>query len=434
LSAARTPPSPASLAALCALALLSALWSVVLWSELRVLRAGAAPFCALQSGGDCARVWDAALATSLHRHTGLPVAGWGLAWSLVAAGLALAALLRRAQGGEDRALATALRIVALGGTAAVVLLMVVTALEHAFCGGCAVSYLIVAGFAGIALAGWPQVGWPELPRAGVLAASLLGAAWLLLLYPGTRTPHAPGEAGREAIAAAPRGKPGELAALVSDLEPALRQALSDSLAIYRASEARPEPPPRAYLVGDGNAPVRITEFTDIRCSHCADLHRTIEELQKHLPAGSFSVVSRQFPLDAACNTTLRGAAKDPVRCLAARTLVCAEGLPGVGPLAGAMFSRQNELTEADVRALVAEHTPGLKLDACLQAPETQRKLEQDIALAAEHGIEGTPLVLVNGRRGTSFGPFLYAMVVTGGATEHPDFAALPPPNAQAHIH
>ena len=48
--------------------------------------------------------------------------------------------------------------------------------------------------------------------------------------------------------------------------------------------------------------------------------------------------------------------------------------------------------------------------------------------------EGTPLVLVNGRRGAAFGPFLYAMVLTKGSPDHPAFAGLPPPNTRAHVH
>ena len=74
------------------------------------------------------------------------------------------------------------------------------------------------------------------------------------------------------------------------------------------------------------------------------------------------------------------------------------------------------------------------LEACLASPETERKLQQDIASAARFGIDGTPLVLVNGRRGTSFGPFLYAMILTGGDASDPAFASLPPPNPNAHLH
>ena len=44
------------------------------------------------------------------------------------------------------------------------------------------------------------------------------------------------------------------------------------------------------------------------------------------------------------------------------------------------------------------------------------------------------MVVVNGRRGTSVGPFLYAMVLTGGAGANPAFDALPPPNPRARLH
>ena len=74
------------------------------------------------------------------------------------------------------------------------------------------------------------------------------------------------------------------------------------------------------------------------------------------------------------------------------------------------------------------------LAACLDAPVTRQKLDEDVAAAASYDTDGTPLVVINGRRGTSFGPFLYAMVLTKGVAEHPAFAALPPPNPAAHLH
>ena len=74
------------------------------------------------------------------------------------------------------------------------------------------------------------------------------------------------------------------------------------------------------------------------------------------------------------------------------------------------------------------------LVACVQSPETQKKLNDDILYGKLYSIEGTPLVLLNGRKAVSFPPFLYAMVLTGGRTDHPAFQALPPPNPQAHLH
>jgi hypothetical protein len=74
--------------------------------------------------------------------------------------------------------------------------------------------------------------------------------------------------------------------------------------------------------------VRFTEFTDVRCSHCAELHGVWDELAGALPPGSFSVESRFFPLDGGCNPLVRSRAADPVRCLAPLVQICVEDQPG----------------------------------------------------------------------------------------------------------
>ena len=61
-----------------------------------------------------------------------------------------------------------------------------------------------------------------------------------------------------------------------------------------------------------------------------------------------------------------------------------------------------------------------------------KRVELDDTLAFCR-VDGTPLVLVNGRKATSFPPFLYAMVLTGGRTDHPAFATLPAANPSAHL-
>jgi len=441
-------PSPASLSALVALGVLSALWSLLLWAELLVTRAGGAGFCAFGGTGDCAAIWNSAFSSAIHAGSGLPVAGWGLAWGLVASGLPLLALLRTAEGRPTPALVSAMRLTAGAGVVAVFVLLAVSAAERTLCGSCAVSYLLAAGYAGIALFGWPGVGLPEPGRGGAIAAGATAAAFLLLLYPGLRTPRASGEAGREAIAAAAHGgtaraetggtaageavRDAQLRRLVESLSPPLKQTLSDSLYIYRRSPAVTAPAPRS-LSGPPDAPVRITEFTDVRCGHCADLHRTLDALRESLPAGSFSVEGRQFPLDGECNPLVE-ARRDPVRCLAALARICLEGSDGSAAFAKAMFERQETLTREQVFELAAPHLPRPQLQACVASAAARRKLQDDIALASRFEPDGTPIVVVNGRRGTSFGPFLYAMVLTGGADAHPAFGALPPPNPQAHLH
>ena len=221
--------------------------------------------------------------------------------------------------------------------------------------------------------------------------------------------------------------------LVASLDPALKQTLSDSLLIYKTSLERPLPAPRA-LQGSDMARIRITEFTDVLCEHCADLQETLKTLRQAAPPGSFSVDSRQFPLDGRCNPVFAPRAGDDVRCAAARARICVEPTGRGEEFATALFARQKGLTRDKVLAIAAPFVARVALQVCLDAATTKAKLEEDIATAAAYDTDGTPLVLINGRRGTSFGPFLYAMVLTKGVPDHPALASLPPPNPAAHLH
>jgi serine/threonine-protein kinase len=435
--------TPASLASLVGLGALAALWALFLWAELLLSRAGGTPFCALGDASDCAAVWNSAFASAVHRVSGVPVAGWGLVWGLVAGALPLAALLRAAEGRPVPALVSAVRLTAAAGMVTVFVMLAVSAAAQAFCGSCAVSYLLAAGYAGIALFGWPRAGLPDAGRGLALAGGATLLAFALLLYPGLRTPRGAGDAGREAVARAARSRSASaepadsarsasLRELIASLSPEMKQTLSDSLHVYRTAATSAAPRPRA-LSGPAEAPVRITEWTDVRCGHCADLHETLEALRASAPAGSFSVDSRQFPLDAECNS-LVGGKRDPVRCVAALARICLEGKEGAGAFAEALFARQQTLTREQVVALGAAHMPRAALEGCLASEATRSKLQDDIAFASRFEPDGTPIVAVNGRRGTSFAPFLYAMVLTGGEDADPAFDALPPPNPAAHLH
>ena len=416
-------PGPASLAALAALGAVAALVSLFLWGELVLARAGGATACALSDPEACARLWDGPLASTIHRVTGLPVAGWGLAWALAAAALPLVALVRAAEGRPRADWLSAARITAAAGLVAVLMLMSAAVQARTFCVGCFFIYVLVSGYAGIALLGWRALGLPQRGRAALMSLAAVALAALLLLYPGLKTRWRGTAAGLEAN--------DDVSQFVASLTPPLRQTLADSLHQYRQGIAVPSGPPRT-LIGSASAPLRITDFTDIRCGHCAELHETLAALEREAPAGSFSVEPRQFPLDAECNPYVRRG-QDPVRCLAARARICVEGRPGATAYAGRLFGKQETLSTADVYALAEAVMPRRELEACVARAETSQKLQSDIELAARYQIDGTPLVLVNGRKATSFPPFLYAMVLTGGRTDHPAFASLPAANPSAQL-
>jgi serine/threonine-protein kinase len=334
-------------------------------------------------------------------------------------------------------------------------MLAASAALETFCLGCAVTYLVVAAYSFIALLRWRALGLPRIGPAVALAASATVAAFLLVLYPGLRTPRSSGEAGRKSVesvaarfpeagstsapatsASRETGDPRReklLRELVSSLDPALKQTLADSLAIYRAARPQPLPQPRS-LVGSTLAPVRITEFTDILCEHCASLTETLRTLRESVPPGSYSVDARQFPLDGRCNPLFQPGKGDEVRCVAAAVRICAEPTGKEPELAAALFSAQKGLTRQKALEIAGRFLPGDELRQCIDSSATRATLQQDIAAASQFESDGTPIVAINGRKGTSFAPFLYAMVLTKGNPDHAAFDGLPPGNPTAHLH
>ncbi len=455
---ASSSPSARSLFALAAVGVAAALWSLFQWSELLVVRSGGSAFCGIGDAFDCATVWDTGFASTVHAVTGVPVAGWGLVWSVVALGLPLFALFRKVEGRPVASLVSAIRVTAAAGAVSVVVLASVSLTAGAVCLSCVGTYVLVGAYAAIALYGWRGAGFPSA-KPGVLgAAGVSLAAFLLLLYPGIRTPTPEVTSGQAALSQAGaehHGQPGHhgqhgeagfaqgggtsdeatdarLADFVSDLGRAERQGLADSLLIYQRSPDVPLREPRAVM--GQPSPVHITEFSDVQCGHCARLHATMSQLKEFFPEGWFSVDARNYPLDGSCNPHVERHSEDAASCHAARARICLEDHDHAFDFSGRLFENARNLSADRIVSLAESYMEPSELRACMDSEETEEKLRADIEYAAQHDAHGTPIVLVNGRQGTSFGPFLYAMILTGGVGEHPAFSELPRPNPDAHMH
>lgn len=439
-------PSPGALAALTALGVFSSLWALFLWAQLMLARSGGAPFCASGEDTGCARAWDSPLAASVHSLTGLPLAGWGLVWSVAAFLFPLLSLLRLAQRRPASTLVWAGRWTAASGAVVVFVTIAVSFAERAFCSGCAVIYVLVILYAVETLITWRDMSLREARRGLALASAANGIVFLLLLYPGLKTlRNQTSEAGRESPMddASGRGtfassggvdpkSDREITDYVASLSPRLGQTLSDSLYVYRNSPRLTLPPPR-LLLGSSKAPVRITEFTDVLCIQCARLHATLKSLRERLPPGSFCIEPRQFPLDTKCNPFVQVRHGRSARCLAAAAQICLEKDEKAFEFSGTLFGNQANLTEEKVYKFAAPYISRSTLERCIGSPETQAKLAEDVALAYRYHAKGVPLVLVNGRRGTSSEPFLHAMIITRGSAFHRAFEVLPEPIPRADL-
>jgi len=460
---ASTPESPTRYTILAVLAAFTTGWSAFLWRELvKARESGADPFCAFGDAGACGALWDAPFAATIHRMTGVPVAGWGVVWGLAA--LALPILLLISKEGLPRKKLQrrlgALRLLALLALVGVVILLAASFAAGIFCSSCAIIY-VVAGLYGI-LGLFSESSKQASYGVGVpTAAGFLLMGFLVALYPGLQTPRGQADAERQAVADAiengasesqrldsqrPESQrmPAWLAAgngtgdpardrqlrqLIGSLSAPMRQGMADSLWAYANAPALPAEAPRR-VEGPSQAPVRIVEFTDTLCTHCASLHETFEYLRTVVDEESFSVERRHYPLDGNCNADITVRGPETVRCLAARAKICLEGKDGYEEVTEALYRDQLSLTPAMVFSATDPYIAQAQLEACVASPETEQKLAADVAYAARFNPGGTPLVLVNGREATSFAPFLYAMALTGGEFSHPAFAGLPAPQAR----
>jgi serine/threonine-protein kinase len=217
----------------------------------------------------------------------------------------------------------------------------------------------------------------------------------------------------------------------------MQQGISDSLEAMRKSPTVPARTPRR-IDGPPGAPVRILDFSDVLCTHCRQLDAIMQELAQATPTGSFSHESRWFPLDGSCNPNVPKEMVDETgsRCLGPRIMICLEKNDGYARARNRIFEAQQSLTKDLLYQIATEESRMSRadLEKCANDPATAEKVNQDIAYAMEYGLEGTPLVVVNGKTATPLPPYLYSIIAASGDINHPAFSNLPAPRPPHHGH
>lgn len=438
----KTPPqkpraAPSSLWFLMAVALVESGLALYQWRELLKVRSGGVATCALNETVNCATVWNSAFASSLHAFLGMPVAALGLVWGLTALGL-MVWLFQRPDAGP---LVLAVRLLAISGVLACFVFALDSLQSRAVCLTCLSTYGLSAVFGLGAFRLLPGAFSlsPDAVRSALRPLlAVVTPAFLLMLYPGLKTPSAtvtalpPSPSAQ--VPVVPAGAPGPMSEeegrvrdFFNQLSEGERQAVADSLEMYKASAFVDVTgfPVRARH-GSMMAPTRMVEFTDMLCGHCAALSATVKELKRALPEGLLSIEARHYPLDSECNPSVLRTDGSGTRCLAAKAQICLEQAPDFWALREKLFESQASLTKDKVLELASSGS--LSKDAlvrCIESPSTASKLSEDIAYASRFGIQGTPLVILNGKKGTPVGAFLYAMAMSRSNVDSPVFQALP---------
>lgn len=228
----------------------------------------------------------------------------------------------------------------------------------------------------------------------------------------------------------------ELAKFLDAFQPQDRQAISNLIDQYRASDfidtKRSE---ERQTFGSMDAPMSLLEWIDIQCPHCKNLNGALEQLQTMAPPNAWRVESRHFPLDNECNPHGPQSRKPGVSCLAAKVLICLTDKSNYHLVRNALFNQQRFLTKDIIWNTAANNGDELKeLKTCVNSEKTAKTLKEDIDLAQAHGIRGTPLVVINGREAPAVPPIIYSLILAEGDANAEPFKALPPPQEMKDGH
>jgi len=426
--------------ALIGIASLSLALSIYQWIELIQIRTGGtAPLCTLSKHVNCAAVWNSPLAEKLHDLTGIPFAGWGVAWAIIVLliGIELILLVRK-----RNSFATAL--LALRLTTGVGVIVSLALLAYSFvigvlCPTCFLFYIMViaATFIAFRLRINERGKWSQ---AILHSVGLLLIVLALLLYPGRNTPEQSQDLtalqALNSASADSNSDEGPLAKFLHSLTPDVRQLVSDARALYRAAPLIDRPVDTNRLItGNVRSPVHLIDWIDIRCPHCKHLEEALTEIRRATPSNSWSEEGRHFPLDSECNPNITRTDGSHVACLAAKLLICLGGSPKGHQVRARFFQQQGHLTVDEMWNIAAGSSGQHKsLESCVGSQVTENMLQDDIDYAIQHHIQGTPLVVVNGRQAPGFPPFIYAMIIAGGDADAEGFKILPAPKDQAIEH
>ncbi len=149
-------------------------------------------------------------------------------------------------------------------------------------------------------------------------------------------------------------------------------------------------------VGPNNARVTVVEFADFECAYCRRLAHNLAPLKERY-SDRVRFVFKHFPMDQACNSTLKRQ-HHPQACLAARASICAHVQRGFWPYHDLLFNNQDHLERADL----VHYAGRLGLDAtlfeaCLDSDDAVAQLREDLSHGASLDVSGTPRTYVNGR-------------------------------------
>jgi len=422
---------------LISIASLAIFLSIYQWIELIHVRTGGTnPFCSLSEKINCTAVWNSSLADKIHALIGIPFAGLGTVWASMVFIMGIELIILEKKNLPPSSTILALRLTTGAGVITSIVLLAYSIHLGVLCLTCLLfySFVILAAFIVFRLPKYQNAKWS---KAIFQSLGLLVALVALLFYPGLKTP----VQSQDLVSLDSSHKQSTntyknndlLKNYLLSLPPEVQQHVSDARAMYReASSIDRSVDGKRLIYGNAQAPVHLIEWVDISCSHCKHLEETLAQIRRISPPNSWSEEGRHFPIDSECNPNVNLSRGTHIDCLAAKIMICLGGSPEGQRIRANFFKKQGHLNIDEMWEIAAGSPTQRKiLQACTSSQTTNKLLQDDINLAEEYHIKGTPLVVINGSQAVDYAPFIYAMILAGGNSNAAGFNVLPAPQKKA---
>ena len=162
---------------------------------------------------------------------------------------------------------------------------------------------------------------------------------------------------------------------------------------YRAPTYDMRNPPGEKYLGNSNATVTMTEFSDFECPFCARFTRDTKPQiqQNYIDTGKVKFVFKEFPLP-----------EHPDAEKAAEAAECAydiDGLDAFWAMHDKMFANNQLLSETNLKRFAGE--AGLNTTAfslCLDSGVMRGRVQSDINEGQSRGVSSTPSFHINGQQ------------------------------------
>ena len=148
--------------------------------------------------------------------------------------------------------------------------------------------------------------------------------------------------------------------------------------------------------GPVDAKVTVVEFADFQCGYCKKLFYSLTPLKEKYK-DEVRFVFKHFPMDTSCNDAIKNN-RHRYACAASFAGECGRKQGRFWEMHDLMFKNQHKLKAADLRYYAKQSgLDMLAFEQCMKDPATVRHIKDDIAMAADIEITGTPRTYINGR-------------------------------------